>query len=192
MCFAGGEGCLLIFVWGCVFINNELMINDEIREREVRVVSSDGQQLGVMLTARALEMAGESNLDLVMIAPQGKPPVCKIMDYGKFRFEQSKRERELRKNQKIITVKEVRLSSTIDEHDIAVRVKNAEKFLKEGDKVKVTIRFRGRQITHSDIGAQVMNDFVTRLDGQCIVERRPAVDGRHMIMILAPKAEKPS
>ena len=190
--FCGWRKLPVYFIWGCVFINNELMINDEIREREVRVVGSDGQQLGVMLTARALELAGESNLDLVMIAPQGKPPVCKIMDYGKFRFEQSKRERELRKNQKIITVKEVRLSSTIDEHDIAVRVKNAEKFLKEGDKVKVTIRFRGRQITHSDIGAQVMNDFVNRLEGQCIVERRPAVDGRHMIMILAPKAEKQS
>ena len=139
------------------------MINEEIRDREVRLIDQDGAQLGVMLTRQALEMAEERQLDLVKIAPQARPPVCKLMDYGKYRFEQSKREREIRKNQKIITIKEVRLSATIEDHDVDVKYKNAVKFLQDGNKLKVTIRFRGRQITHSEIGAQVMKDFAERI-----------------------------
>ena len=168
------------------------MINEEIRDREVRVVDQNGEQLGVMPTRQALELAEEKQLDLVKIAPQARPPVCKLMDYGKYRFEQSKREREIRKNQKVITIKEVRLSATIEDHDIEVRQRQAIKFLQDGDKVKVSIRFRGRQIAHSDIGMKVMQDFVERTKEVCTVERRPMIEGRNMIMILAPKTEKAS
>jgi translation initiation factor IF-3 len=168
-------------------INNDLMINEEIRDREVRLIDQNGEQLGVMLTRQAMELAEERQLDLVKIAPQAKPPVCKLMDYGKYRFEQSKREREIRKNQKIITLKEVRLSATIDEHDVDVKFRNAVKFLEEGDKVKVNIRFRGRQITHSEIGLKVMRDFAERIKEYAIVERQPLIEGRNMIMILTPR-----
>ena len=182
---------LLFFITGtfnrrCIDIN-DLMINEEIRDREVRVVDQAGEQLGVMPIREALELAEEKQLDLVKIAPQARPPVCKLMDYGKYRFEQSKKEREFRKNQKVITVKEVRLSATIEDHDIDVRVKNAIKFLKDGNKVKATIRFRGRQITHSEIGFEVMKDFAERIKDVGIVERRPAIEGRNMSMIIAPR-----
>ncbi len=124
--------------------------------------------------------------------PNAQPPVCKLIDYDKHRYEQAKRERELRKNQKVVAIKEVQLSATIGENDVAIKAKNAIKFLQDGDKVKVSIRFRGRQITHSDIGMQVMNDFIERTKDVCTVERRPMIEGRHMLMILAPKAEKAS
>lgn len=163
------------------------MINEEIRDREVRLVDEKGEQLGVMLTRDALALAVSKELDLVNIAPQAKPPVCKLMDYGKYRFEQSKRDREIRKNQKVITIKEVHLSATIQDHDIDVKYKAAVKFLEEGDKVKVSIRFRGRQIAHSEIGLQVMKDFAERIKDYAVVERRPLIEGRNMIMILAPK-----
>ena len=166
------------------------MINEEIRDREVRVIDQNGEQLGIMLTRAALELAEEKQLDLVKIAPQAKPPVCKIMDYGKYRFEQSKREREIRKNQKVIDIKEVRLSATIEDHDVEVKFKAATKFLKDGDKVKVSIRFRGRQISHSEIGLEVMKDFAERLQDIAVVERRPLTEGRNMTMVLAPKESK--
>ncbi len=162
------------------------MINEEIRDREVRVIDENGEQLGVMSARQALQLAEERNLDLVKIAPQAKPPVCKIMDYGKYHFEQKKREREVRKNQKVITVKEVRLSPTIEAHDISVRVKNATKFLREGDKVKVSIRFRGRQIAHPEIGFEVMKDFAERVKEFGTIERTAKREGRTMTMILAP------
>ena len=170
----------------CIGIN-ELMINEEIRDREVRVVDQNGEQLGVMPIKQALEMAEEMQLDLVKIAPQARPPVCKIMDYGKYRFEQSKKEREFRKNQKVITVKEVRLSATIEDHDIDVKLKNAIKFLKEGNKVKATIRFRGRQITHSEIGRQVMTEFAERIKEYGTVDKAPMIEGRNMSMFITPK-----
>ena len=166
------------------------MINEEIRDREVRVIDQNGEQLGIMLTRAALELAEEKQLDLVKIAPTAKPPVCKIMDYGKYRFEQSKREREIRKNQKVIDIKEVRLSATIEDHDVEVKFKAATKFLKDGDKVKVSIRIRGRQISHSEIGLDVMNDFAERLKDIAVVERRPLTEGRNMTMVLAPKESK--
>ena len=166
------------------------MINEEIRDREVRVIDQNGEQLGIMLTRAALELAEEKQLDLVKIAPTAKPPVCKIMDYGKYRFEQSKREREIRKNQKVIDIKEVRLSATIEDHDVEVKFKAATKFLKDGDKVKVSIRFRGRQISHSEIGLDVMKDFAERLKDIAVVERRPLTEGRNMTMVLAPKESK--
>jgi len=170
----------------CIGIN-DLMINEEIRDREVRVVDQNGEQLGVMPIRQALEMAEEMQLDLVKIAPQARPPVCKIMDYGKYRFEQSKKEREFRKNQKVITVKEVRLSATIEDHDIDVKLKNAIKFLKEGNKVKATIRFRGRQITHSEIGRQVMSDFAERIKEYGTIDKAPMIEGRNMSMFISPK-----
>ena len=170
----------------CIHIN-DLMINEEIRDREVRVVDQNGEQLGVMPIRQALNLAEEQELDLVKIAPQAKPPVCKLMDYGKYRFEQSKREREIRKNQKVIEVKEVRLSATIEDHDIDVRVKNAIKFLQDGNKVKVTIRFRGRQITHSEIGREVMRDFAERIKEYGTVDKQPMIEGRNMSMFVSPK-----
>ena len=171
---------------------NEPMINEEIRDREVRVISADGTQLGVMATRAAIELAEQQGLDLVKIVPTAQPPVCKLMDYDKHRYEQSKRERELRKNQRIVTLKEVQLSATIEENDVQTKFKNAVKFLEDGDKVKVSIRFRGRQIAHSDIGLKIMQDFAVRIADYGTVERRPLLEGRHMIMILAPKAEKKS
>ena len=170
---------------------NDLMINEEIRDREVRVIGADGAQLGVLPTAKALELAEEAQLDLVKIVPNAQPPVCKLMDYDKHRYEQAKREREMRKNQKVISVKEVQLSATIEENDVQTKAKNAIKFLQGGDKVKVSIRFRGRQITHSEIGLKVMQDFIERTKDVATVEKRPSLDGRHMIMILGPKADKP-
>ena len=164
------------------------MINEEIRDREVRVVDQNGEQLGVMSSREALALAEERQLDLVKIAPQARPPVCKLMDYGKYRFEQSKKEREFRKNQKVITVKEVRLSATIEDHDIDVKFKNAVKFLKEGNKVKVTIRFRGRQITHSEIGRQVMTEFAERIKEYGTVDKAPQIEGRNMSMFISPRA----
>ena len=170
----------------CIRIN-DLMINEEIRDREVRVVDQNGEQLGVMPIRQALNLADEHQLDLVKIAPQAKPPVCKLMDYGKYRFEQSKREREIRKNQKVIEVKEVRLSATIEDHDVDVRVKNAIKFLQDGNKVKVTIRFRGRQITHSEIGREVMHDFAERIKEYGTIDKQPTIEGRNMSMFISPR-----
>lgn len=171
-------------------INTELMINEEIKDREVRLIGADGAQLGIMPTARALQLAEEERLDLVKIVPNAQPPVCKLIDYDKHRFEQSKREKEMRKNQRIVLLKEVQLSATIEENDIQTKAKNAKKFLEAGDKVKVSIRFRGRQIAHSEIGFAVMRDFSERIKDVSTIERQPLLEGRHIIMILAPKAEK--
>lgn len=176
----------------CMVIALDLMINEEIRDREVRLIDENGEQLGVMPTQKALELAEERGLDLAKIQPTAKPPVCKLMDYDKYRYEQSKRERENRKNQRVVAIKEVQLSATIEENDVLTKAKMATRFLEDGDKVKVSIRFRGRQITHSEIGMKVMQDFAQRCASVSSVERRPMMDGRHMIMILAPKAAKAS
>lgn len=173
-------------------INNEPMINEEIRDREVRLIDSDGTQLGIMLTQAAMQRAEEKGLDLVKIVPNARPPVCKLMNYDKHRYEQAKRMREQRKNQRIVELKEVQLSATIEENDIQTRYKNAVKFLEAGDKLKVSIRFRGRQIAHANIGMQIMLDFAKRLEDVGNIERRPKLEGRFMIMIIAPKAEKKS
>ena len=155
------------------------------------MIGADGSQLGVLSLQNAMKLAEDQKLDLVKIVPNAQPPVCKLMDFDKHRFEQSKREKEMRKNQKVITLKEVQLSATIEENDVQTKLKNAVKFLSAGDKVKVTIRFRGRQITHSEIGLKVMQDFVDRTKDVAVVEKRPSLEGRHMIMILGPKADKP-
>ena len=166
------------------------MINEEIRDREVRVIDQNGEQLGVMATHAALELAEEKQLDLVKIAPQAKPPVCKIMDYGKYRFEQSKREREIRKNQKVIVIKEVQLSATIEEHDIDVKFKATEKFLKDGNRVKVTVRFRGREMAHTSLGAELLSRFGADCSEVAVVAKDAKLEGRNMSMFLSPKNSK--
>ncbi|SEF70844.1 translation initiation factor IF-3 [Caloramator fervidus] len=168
-------------------INKQYLVNEEIREREVRLIDSDGTQLGIMPTKKALEIAEEKQLDLVLIAPQAKPPVCKIMDYGKFIYEQQKKEKEAKKKQKTITVKEIRITPNIDEHDLNVKAKNAEKFLKDGDKVKVTVKFRGREAEHSHLGEDVLKRFAEKLSEVGVIEKQPKLEGKNMIMILTPK-----
>ncbi|MYL62819.1 translation initiation factor IF-3 [Bacillus hwajinpoensis] len=165
-------------------------VNEGIRAREVRLVGADGNQIGVKSKTEALDMARNANLDLVMVAPNAKPPVCRIMDYGKFRYEQQKKEKEARKNQKIVTVKEVRLSPNIEEHDFNTKLRNARKFLEKGDKVKASIRFRGRMITHSDIGKKVLEHLAEDCKDIATVESKPKMEGRSMFLILAPIAEK--
>lgn len=150
-------------------------------------MGEDGEQLGVMTTAQAQRMADERNLDLVKIAPTAKPPVCKIMDYGKYRFELAKREKEQRKHQKTVEVKGIRLSATIDTHDLDVKAKAARRFLENGDKLKVTIRFRGRQASHAQIGVAVMNAFFEQIEEVAVMDRRPTLEGRNMIMMVSPK-----
>ncbi len=166
------------------------MINEEIRDPEVRLIDENGAQLGIVDVRSAQRMADERELDLVKISPNSNPPVCKFMDYGKYRFEMSKRDKEQRKNQKIIEMKETRLSATIDVRDMEIKAKACKKFLADGNKVKVSIRFRGRQITHNEIGLDVMNRFFEMLTDSAVKERPPKMEGRSMFMILAPKAEK--
>lgn len=165
-------------------------INEEIRDKEIRLVGNDGSQLGLMSASAALKLAEEANLDLVKIAPQGKPPVCKIMDYGKFRFEQQKKEKEQRKNQKIVDTKEIRLSVNIDSNDFNTKVAQAKKFLSKGDKLKVSIRFRGREMAHSALGLEVHKRFAQELVGEAIVEKQPKLEGRSMLMFMAPPQSK--
>ena len=165
-------------------------INEEIRDKELRVIGSDGQQLGIMSARDALNIAEQKNLDLVKIAPQAKPPVCKIMDYGKYRFEQAKREKEARKNQHVVEIKEVRLSLNIDTHDFNTKLNNALKFIKHGDKVKVSIRFRGREMGHPEIGLETMKRFADACAEVAVVEKPAKLEGRNMLMFLAPKPNK--
>ena len=186
----GGFCPPIIYIWRCTNINTEMAMNEGIRDREVRVVGADGAQLGVMPTERAMKLAEEARLDLVKIVPNALPPVCKLMDYDKYRFEQAKRDKETRKNQKTVSLKEVQLSATIEENDVLTKSKQAVKFLSAGDRVKVTIRFRGRQITHSEIGYRVMKEFAERLSDLAVIERQPNLEGRHMIMILVPRADR--
>ncbi|MDD3704686.1 MAG: translation initiation factor IF-3 [Clostridiaceae bacterium] len=167
--------------------NKDLQINEEIRDRELRIIDANGDQLGIMSSRQALELAAERQLDLVKIAPQAKPPVCRIMDYGKFKFEQSKKEKEARKNQKIVNIKEIRFSPTIEEHDLSVKAKNAQRFLQDGDKVKVTIRFRGREVDHVSFGQKALERFYDIVKDYCVVEKPAKLEGRNMIMVLAPK-----
>ncbi|MHA6260638.1 translation initiation factor IF-3 [Sporosarcina sp. CAU 1771] len=167
-----------------------MYVNEGIRARELRIIDHNGEQLGIKSRAEALELAAQANLDLVLVAPTAKPPVARVMDYGKFKFEQQKKEREQRKNQKIILLKEVRLSPTIDEHDFQTKLRNAIKFLENGDKVKASIRFRGRAITHKEIGQRVLDRFAEACKELSTVEQRPKMEGRSMFLILAPTIEK--
>jgi len=173
--------------WGWKTISKELLINEEIRVREVRVVGPDGEQIGILPIKDALKLAEEKNFDLVNVAPQAKPPVCRIMDYGKFRYEQSKKEKEARKNQKIINTKEIRLSPTIDENDFQTKLRNAYKFINAGDKVKFSIRFKGRQIAHQSIGEKILDRIAKEIETISVIESKPKLEGRSMIMIVSPK-----
>lgn len=166
---------------------NEVLINEEIRAKEVRVIDTDGSQLGIMATKEALALAQEKNLDLINIAPQATPPVCKILDYGKYHFEQTKREKEAKKKQRVIEVKEVRLSPNIDDHDMETKAKMAAKFLSGGDKVKVGVRFRGREMTRTEIGKRVLEKFVEMTADVAVVEKEAKMEGRSMVLFLMPK-----
>lgn len=161
-------------------------MNGEIRDREVRLISSSGEMLGVMSAAEALRLAEEENLDLVKISPAAVPPVCKIMNYGKFKFEQAKKEKENRKNQKVVEIKEIYLSMTIDVGDLNIKAKKAIEFLTDGNKVKVSIRMRGRQMGRSQMGVDVMNRFFAMLDNKAVMDKAPLTEGRNITMVLSP------
>ncbi|MDD2956053.1 MAG: translation initiation factor IF-3 [Oscillospiraceae bacterium] len=176
--------------WRCFPISKELLINEEIRDKEIRVIDSDGSQLGILATKDAQKIAIDKNLDLVKIAPQATPPVCRIMDYGKYRFEQAKREKEARKNQKIIDIKEVRLSLNIDTHDFETKANHAIKFLNGGDKVKVSVRFRGREMAHPELGIALLKKFTDLCAEASNVEKQPKMEGRSMALFLSPKPVK--
>ncbi|MDP4089144.1 MAG: translation initiation factor IF-3 [Bacillota bacterium] len=168
-------------------ISKNYLLNDEIREKELRVIGDDGSMLGLMSSRDALKIAEEKELDLVMISPGANPPVCRIMDYGKFIYEQSKKDKEAKKKQKVVLLKEVRLSPNIEEHDITIKATNAKKFLMEEDKVKVTVRFRGREADYSYIGRRILESFINRLQDVCVIEKPAKLEGKNMIAILAPK-----
>jgi len=163
------------------------MINEEIRDKEVRLIDSDGSMLGIYPVKEAQKMAIVKNLDLVKIAPQAEPPVCKIMDYGKYLFELTKREKEAKKNQKVMSVKEVRLSPSIEDHDFQFKLKNAIRFLKSGDKVKVTLKFRGREMNYTALGEEILSKFADSISEVGVVDKTPKLEGRNMVMFVNPK-----
>ena len=180
---------LFYFLWREPAIS-ELFINEQIRDKEIRLIGESGEQLGIMSSREALKLAEEAGLDLVKIAPTAKPPVCKIMDYGKFRFDQLKKEKEARKNQRVVEIKEIRMSPGIDTNDLNVKMRNAMKFLKEGNRVKVTVRFRGREMAHTDIGEQLLIRFGEGCAEVANVDKKPKLDGRFMTLFLSPKNAK--
>ena len=166
---------------------SDLMINEQIRDREVRLIGEDGEQLGIMSAREALKIAQEAELDLVKIAPAAKPPVCKIIDYGKFRYEQSRKEKEAKKKQKTVEIKEVRLSPNIDTNDLNTKVNNARKFISKGNKVKITLRFRGREMAHVQQSRHILDDFAELLADVAVVEKPAKLEGRNMSMVLTVK-----
>lgn len=180
---------LLFTLGGGLLINRDYRVNEEIKVREVRLVGEDGEQLGIVSLKEALDLAEERNLDLVEVAPGAKPPVCRIMDFGKFCYEQSKREKEARKKQRIITVKEVKMRPNIERHDMETKEANARRFLEDGDKVKVTIMFRGREVSHSELGLALCRRFAEDLSALATVEKEPKLEGRNMTMFLAPRSD---
>ncbi len=172
------------------FIKQELPINRQIKAREVQLIGENGEKLGIISFNEALEKAEEKKLDLVLVAPNSTPVVCKIMNYGKYKFEQAKKEKEAKKKQKALEVKEIRVTPNIEEHDFGFKSKNARKFLQEGNKVKITVRFRGREVNNSKAGEVVLNKFIENLEDISIVEKKPKLEGRNMFTILAKKTEK--
>jgi len=179
------------FIWRCLKIaKKEHQINEEITDKELRVIGVDGGQLGILSAKEALELAYEKDLDLVKIAPTATPPVCRIMDYGKFIFEQSKREKEAKKNQKVIDIKEVRMSSTIDTHDFETKVNQAVKFLKGGDKLKVSVRFKKRTVAHPQFGEELLEKFKAEISEYGAVDKPTKMEGRSLVMFVVPKSGK--
>lgn len=170
------------------YIKQELLINEQIRAREVQLISDNGEKLGTLAINKALEIAEEKKLDLVLVAPNSVPPVCKIMDYGKYKFEQSKREKEAKKKQKVQETKEIRITPNIEEHDFNFKAKNIRKFIEDGNKVKITVRFRGREVNNVKMGENVLNKFVENLQDVAVAEKAPKLEGKNLFIILAKKA----
>lgn len=170
------------------FIKQELPINGQIRAKEVQVIGESGEKLGVLSLRDALEKAEEKKLDLVLVAPQGNPPVCKIMNYGKYKFEQAKKEKEAKKKQKVAEIKEIRITPNIEEHDFGFKAKNARKFIEDGNKLKITVKFRGREVNNSKLGEDVLNKFIENLSDIANVEKKPKLEGRNMFIMLSKKA----
>lgn len=178
-----------LIIWRCLEIK-ELQINEEIRDKEVRLIDSEGNQVGVVSRNKALDMAFDARLDLVKIAPNSKPPVCRVMDYGKYRYDMMKREREAKKKQQVINIKEIRLTPNIEEHDLNTKANQTKKFLDNGDRVKVSVRFRGREMGHTDMGRQVLDRFTELISEHGVVDKKPKMEGRNMIMFLSANTEK--
>lgn len=178
-----------LIIWRCLEIK-ELQINEEIRDKEVRLIDSEGNQVGVVSRSKALDLAFDAKLDLVKIAPNSKPAVCRIMDYGKYRYDMMKREREAKKKQQVINIKEIRLTPNIEEHDLNTKANQAKKFLDNGDRVKVSVRFRGREMGHTDMGRQVLDKFNELISEHGVIDKKPKMEGRSMIMFLSAKTEK--
>ena len=170
------------------YIKQELPINGQIKAKEVQLISDNGEKLGMLPIARALEIAEEKKLDLVLVSPNAQVPVCKIMNYGKYKFEQAKKEKEAKKKQKIQETKELRITPNIEEHDFGFKAKNAKKFIEDGNKVKITVRFRGRELNNVKMGENVLNDFAKELEDVAVVEKSPKLEGKNMFIILAKKA----
>ena len=170
--------------------DKDLRINEQIRVREVRLIQDGGDQQGIMLTSQALDIAREAGLDLVEVAPQAVPPVVKILDYGKFKFENEKKVRDSKKKQKLLKLKEIRMQPKIDDHDLDFKSKHVKEFLADGNKVKVTVRFRGRELAHTELGLDVLKDVLARIEGEYIMDKPPAMEGRFMSMVLSPKSKK--
>ena len=170
-----------------IYIKQELLINEQIRVAKVQVINEVGEKVGVLNTNEAIDLAVQKNLDLVLVAPNGNPPVCKIMNYGKYKFEQAKKEKEARKNQKVFEVKELRITPNIDEHDFNFKCKNAKKFIQDGNKVKITVRFRGRELNYVKAGEETLNRFAENLSDIAVIEKKPVLEGKNMFIILAKK-----
>ena len=183
---------LFIFPEVLTIANAVHQINEEILDKEVRLIGDQGEQLGIMSAQEALKIAVEKELDLVKIAPGSNPPVCKVMDYGKFRFEQAKKEKEAKKNQRVIEIKEIRMSPGIGENDFNTKLKNGQKFLNDGDRVKVSVRFRGREMAHTEIGEQLLKDFAAKCADIATLDKNPKLEGRNMSMFLSPKPQAPA
>ena len=178
----------LLWRWATI-ANTDHQINEEIRDKEVRLIGADGEQLGIMSSEEALRIATEQEYDLVKIAPGSNPPVCRIMDYGKYRFEQTKKEKEAKKNQRVIEIKEIRMSPSIDTNDFNTKLKNGQKFLSEGNRLKVSVRFRGREMAHTDIGGVILRDFAAKCADIANLDKAPKLEGRNMSMFLSPKPQ---
>ncbi len=172
------------------YIKQDLLINEQIRAKEVQVIDNEGNKIGPIPIHEALDMAYDKKLDLVLVAPNAQPQVCKLMNYGKYKFEQAKREKEAKKKQKTFEVKEIRITPNIEEHDFGFKVKNAKKFIEDGNKVKVTVRFRGRELNYVKLGEQTLNEFIKEMEDVAVPEKKPVLEGKNMFIILAKKVEK--
>ena len=178
----------IFLFWEVFYIKQELPINGQIRAKEVQVISDNGEKLGIMQIDKALDLAMDKKLDLVLVSPNAQVPVCKIMNYGKYKFEQAKKEKEAKKKQKVAEIKEIRITPNIEEHDFGFKAKNARKFLTDGNKVKITVRFRGRELNNTKMGETVLNQFIKNLEDISVVEKNPKLEGKNMFIILAKKA----